>query len=180
MKGIIFVELVEFVEEALGPEIADRVVSLPELSSGGVFTSVGTYPTEDAFAMVGKLVKETGLSARDLLMSFGKHLFGQLAAAHPEFIKDFKRPEDLLLKIEEHIHVDVKKLYPDADLPTFTYEDGDAGEVVMVYRSNKGLADVCEGLLHGCFAYYGMEAQVSREDLPGGAGTAARFSVRAG
>ncbi len=43
MKGIVFTEFLEMVEEKFSPELADRIVEEAELPSGGVYTTVGTY-----------------------------------------------------------------------------------------------------------------------------------------
>ena len=43
MKGIIFTEFLELVEEKFGLGMVDKIISQSELNSGGAYTSVGTY-----------------------------------------------------------------------------------------------------------------------------------------
>lgn len=44
MKGIVFVEFLEMVESTFSAEMADDIIDACDLSSGGAYTSVGTYP----------------------------------------------------------------------------------------------------------------------------------------
>ncbi|MEL7340130.1 MAG: heme NO-binding domain-containing protein, partial [Bacteroidota bacterium] len=55
MKGIVFTEFLEMVEDTFGFETADNIVSQAELPSGGVYTAVGTYPALEMVSLVGKL-----------------------------------------------------------------------------------------------------------------------------
>jgi len=43
MKGIIFTEFLEMVEDRFSPEIADRIIEAADLPSGGAYTAIGTY-----------------------------------------------------------------------------------------------------------------------------------------
>lgn len=47
MKGIIFTEFLEMVEDRFSPEIADRIIEASDLPSRGVYTAVGTYDHTD-------------------------------------------------------------------------------------------------------------------------------------
>lgn len=180
MKGVIFVELVNFIEESFGMVFADRILSNTALASGGAYTSVGTYASGEAFAIVESVAAESSLPTSDLLRAFGEYLFARLAAGHPEFLVAVDGPITMLKQIEHHIHVEVRKLYPDAELPHFTYEPSGPDELVMVYRSSRGLADLCEGLIRGCYAHFNKPIRLTREALPGRAGTAARFHLKEG
>lgn len=177
MKGIIFVELVDYVEASVGLEATDAILQGAELSTDGAYTSVGTYPVAEVARIVHGVAEHTGLTSPALYKAFGCHLFGRLAAAHPHFVGDVTDPIILLRRVEEHIHVEVRKLYPDAELPTFEYERMTTDELVMVYRSSRGLSDLCEGLIHGCFDHFGEAVSLTREELEGGASTSVRFRV---
>jgi hypothetical protein len=162
---MIFVELVDFIEAELGVLETDRVLTSAGLATGGAYTTVGAYPFEEVVRIVEGVSNRTGTPVAELYKSFGRHLFGRLAATHPEFVAGMTGPIELLNHIEHHIHVEVKKLYPDAELPTFSYEPAPSGELVMVYRSARGLGDLCEGLIRGCFDHFGGHASIERVDL---------------
>lgn len=157
--------------------LADQI--LTALPSGGAYTSVGTYSVLEAVAIVESIGKQNGQPVPALLKEFGKYLFSGLASKHPTFLTSVTGPLNLLLQIEHHIHVEVKKLYPDAELPHFTYEDCGPNELVMIYRSSRGLADLCEGLILGCYEHFGKPVTLERQPLPGEE-TAVRFHIREG
>ena len=63
MKGIIFTELVRFMEKVQSADFADAVISGAELPNDGAFTSVGNYPSEYALKMVGQASEQSGIEA---------------------------------------------------------------------------------------------------------------------
>ncbi|MEL6650826.1 MAG: heme NO-binding domain-containing protein, partial [Bacteroidota bacterium] len=85
MKGIVFTEFLEMVEDSFGFETADNIVSQADLASGGVYTAVGTYPSLEMVSLVSELSSETEISISDLLKAFGRHLFGRFVAAYGHF-----------------------------------------------------------------------------------------------
>lgn len=79
--------------------------------------------------------------------------------------------------IESYIHGELRKLYPDAEFPSFECRVTGSGRLEMVYRSRRGLADLAEGLILGCASHFGETVELQREDLPARDGQAVRFSL---
>ncbi len=75
MKGIVFTEFIEMVEDKFGFEVADKIISASNLPSGGAYTAVGTYELQEMLQLLINLEKESGIAISDLLVSFGKYLF---------------------------------------------------------------------------------------------------------
>ena len=47
MKGVVFTEFIEMVENEFSPDLADTIITEAGLPSGGIYTSVGTYRHEE-------------------------------------------------------------------------------------------------------------------------------------
>lgn len=60
MKGIVFTEFIEMVEEVYSPEMVDILLDSVTLSSKGAYTSVGTYDHHELVVLVAELSKRTG------------------------------------------------------------------------------------------------------------------------
>jgi hypothetical protein len=88
MKGMVFTEFLEMVEEQFSPEIADRIVEAADLPSGGIYPAVGTYDHVEMLQLVTQLGQETGLAAPEVIQAFGKYLFGRFVASYPRFFTD--------------------------------------------------------------------------------------------
>ncbi len=43
MKGIVFTNFFEMVEEKIGFELVDQLIEGTELATGGAYTTIGTY-----------------------------------------------------------------------------------------------------------------------------------------
>ena len=63
MNGVIFTELVSFLETVHGVAFADAVISESRLPNDGAFTSVGNYPSAQALQQ-GSYTRESLLQAK--------------------------------------------------------------------------------------------------------------------
>jgi hypothetical protein len=161
---MVFTELIEMIESKWGLTAVQKVLDDAALPHGGVYTSVGTYPHGEAVAIVQSLSKYSGMAVVDLLEAFGHYLFNRLAAGFPHLLSNITDPFDLLLNIEQLIHVEVKKLYPDARPPMFHGKLLDSGSLEMVYQSNRGMGALAIGLMKGCGDYFKQPLNVAIKD----------------
>jgi len=163
MKGIIFCEFLEMVEEKFGYEVVDGIINESNLESQGVYTAVGTYPHTEIFLLVEKLSKKVGIPINELFFYYGKHVFGVFEKGYKEMIIRYSDAFSFLSRIEDTIHVEVLKLYPKAELPTIHITNRTSEKLEMVYTSQRRMYDFAEGLLVGCMEYFKEEAKVTKE-----------------
>jgi hypothetical protein len=166
VKGIVFREFIDMVESQFSTETADTIIEASSLSTNGAYTSVGTYPHQEMVDLVSNLATQTGISVPDLLKHFGRHLFGRFVEIHPNMTNAFSDVFSLLSALENTIHVDVNKLYRDAETPSFTYERDGQQQMVFIYRSRRRMADFAQGLIEGCVAHFKENITIQRADLP--------------
>ncbi|MDZ4189010.1 MAG: heme NO-binding domain-containing protein [Hydrogenophaga sp.] len=162
MKGVVFTEFLEMVEDRFSAEMVDNIIQASNLPSGGAYTAVGTYPHDEMVTMVAALSARSGLAVQDLLLAFGEHLFGRFAHGYPSFFVEQTNAFDFLAGIERVIHAEVHKLYPDAQLPRFTVEEHTHQRLVLLYDSERHFEDLAEGLMRGCMLYFGEHAVIER------------------
>lgn len=174
MKGMVFTEFMDMVESTWSLDMVDSIIERSGVASGGAYTAVGTYPHEEIVALINALAQETATPAADLVRTFGKHLFGRFALAYPRFFQGVTNSFAFLSGIEHVIHAEVRKLYPDAELPTFEVEQGE-NQLALTYFSEHPFADLAHGLIEGCIAHFGEHIEVHREAISGLAGAQARF-----
>jgi hypothetical protein len=165
MKGIIFRELLNLTEELFGYETVDEIIEKSNLKSKGVYTSVGTYPHAEVFELVKQLSIKTNLPEETLFKEFGKYAFGVFSKSYPNLMVDFTDALTFLQHIEDTIHVEVLKLYPEAELPKFIVEKRTENELILNYSSERKMSDLAEGLIQGCFEHYKIKATLKIEVL---------------
>lgn len=180
MKGIVFSEFIDMVERQFSLQIVDRIIEESQLPSGGAYTSVGTYPHAEMVQLVQRLSAVSGLPVPTLLKAFGEYLFGRFVALYPQYFQDQASSFAFLATLESKIHSEVRKLYPDAELPRFEHDFPDAQHMTLFYRSSRPFADLAEGLILGCARHFGERIAVTREDLPGDQGSHVRFRLALG
>lgn len=165
MKGIVFVEFLEMVESAFSADMVDTIIEECTLESGGVYTSVGTYDHTEIVALVHALSAHCGKPAPELVRAFGEYLFTRFYALYPHFFTGIDNSMDFLARIEDVIHVEVLKLYPTAQLPKFDIDRPDSDHLTMIYRSERHLGDLAEGLILQCVRFFGEDIHVERVEL---------------
>lgn len=179
MKGIIFVELLAMAEDMLGEEVVDAVIAAADLPSGGAYTSVGQYPCAELVAIVNGLSGVSQVPPEELQRLFGHWMMKSFATHYGALFAHNAGALDMLESIEGEIHVEVRKLYPDAELPNFDTERSGPDRLNMVYRSPRGLTHFCHGLIEGCLAHYDTSAEIATSDrsVPGMTMTAFEIQV---
>lgn len=179
MKGIIFTEFLELVEKKFGLAMVDKIINQSELDTGGAYTSVGTYEFGEMLQLISHLSNNTDIAVDDLLLVYAEHLFAALIKSHPNLVEHYKDPVDVLASIENHIHVEVQKIYPEAQLPTFELEERTDTKMVMVYKSDKALYMLGKGLMLETFKLFNETAKIEFEKL-NDKGTEVRFIINKG
>lgn len=168
MKGIVFTEFLEMVEDKFSTDLADRIIETANPESGGAYTSVGTYDHKELVSMVVALSQETGITVPNLLHNFGRHLFGKFLRSFPSFFEGTADAFELLERVDSHIHIEVRKLYPDAELPKFDTRRIGPNEFEMIYSSSRHFQDLAGGLIDACIDHYSDKISVERVPCEGG------------
>lgn len=178
MKGIVFTELFDMVEASYGADVIDDVLDECTLETDGAYTSVGTYNHTELFQIVNALSKHSGQPAKDLIHQYGRRLFFRFHDMMPNFFEKPQSAFEFLESVHDTIHVEVKKLYPDASLPHFTTKREGKNTLTMIYQSQCPLADFADGLIHGCIDFYKEDIAVDTEDLNATEGHSRIFTLR--
>ena len=98
-----------------------------------------------------------------MVHTFGIFLATSFVDKFPDFFSQSKSTFDVLKQVDNHIHVEVRKLYPDAELPKFSYEELGPNKLLLKYESVRALADLAHGLIEGCARQFGESIDVRRE-----------------
>lgn len=176
MKGIVFSEFLEMIEQKFGYEMVDIIITESDLPSGGSYTAVGTYDFSEMQALLTTLHQKTNIPVNQLLNVFGRYLFGTFEKGYSTFLEAADNAFDFLSSIETYIHVEVRKLYPDAELPTFETKLVAPNQLEMIYHSERRMGAFAEGLIESSFQYFKEEAQIVKEPL-NESGTIVRFEI---
>jgi hypothetical protein len=180
MKGIIFTEFVKYVEETHGEKIlASTMKKAGGVTADGVYIETQTYPYEEMFQLAGNLAAQTGVTLAQTFEDFGEYLFGNLARMFSSFFAPDETLFSFLQKLEDHIHVEVRKKYPDANLPGFEFQPIDAKNLRMIYTSERAMSDFGIGLIKGAAHWFNRDVFVGKKDLtPNHNGTRVEILVR--
>ncbi|WP_035054573.1 heme NO-binding domain-containing protein [Andreprevotia chitinilytica] len=166
MLGMVFTEFVEMVESTYSPELADEMLVAANLPHGGAYTAVGYYPHDEIIRLVVTLSQLTGTPVETLVQAFGRHLLRVFVRAYPSFFTSKKDIFELLASVDAEIHREVRKLYPDAQLPRFEVLQRDARSMTLTYRSPRSMEALAMGLMEGVAEHFGTPVTISQEKAP--------------
>ena len=178
MKGMVFVELLNMAEAAIGEDAVDEILDRAELASDGAYSAVGNYSCGELIKLVEAIGLHVKASPEDLQTQFGHWMFRRFVEGYPGFFTDKADAFDMLEAIENEVHVEVRKLYPEVELPHFSTERFGGDRLQMVYRSERPLTHFCLGLIQACITHFGEPAEVDMVPLEGETQHAAEFIFR--
>ncbi|MCG9679911.1 heme NO-binding domain-containing protein [Vibrio sp. Isolate23] len=164
MKGIIFTEFMDLVEEKFGLDALDQLLS--DVGDDGIYTAVGSYDHKALVALIVQLSKQTGISAEELQRVFGQSVFENLYQSLPErsSLQGCKNSLQFIRLVEDYIHIEVKKLYQDANPPRFEFISETETEMVFDYKSARCMSHVCLGLIEGCAQHFDESLHIAMEN----------------
>lgn len=176
MKGIVFTEFLELVEDKFGIEMVDKIISSSDLESNGIYTSIGTYSFSEMLQLLKNLNANTGIAIDDLLLVYAEHFFGVIERSYPGLLATYKDPIEMLSSIENHIHIEVRKIYPDAELPVFVVEEKTEKSLTMIYKSSRAMHHFGLGLMNKTFEHFNSTAKIVLQKMKED-GTEVRFFI---
>lgn len=158
MKGVVFNILEDMVTEQGGLLMWQKV--LDKVGVDGGYTAVATYSDDELFSIVGAVVEELGVPAEEVIGAFGTYMFGQLARRYPVFIESCDDLFSFLESIDSVIHLEVRKLMTETQLPSIDCTRLGETELLINYRSPRKLCLLAEGLIYGAAEQYGNQIKI--------------------
>ena len=178
MKGLLFTEFLDYIAATHGHDMVDDVIGDCRLPNRGAYTSVGNYDHAEMQALVAALAQRSGAGASDILEQFGRHLCCRFVELYPAFFRSKSCLFDFLESVHDNIHVEVKKLYPDAEFPSFRTHTRDGSSLELDYRSCRPLAALAEGLILGASDYFHEPVGIFQTRHEHADGGFVRFTIR--
>jgi hypothetical protein len=163
MLGNILTGLYDLVEETFGLEILDELIKASDLSNEGVYSGIGSYPHSDMVSLVQNLSVIVNIPTEELMRIYGTYAFKSLMASHAHYVGMMKSSFDIFTHLDGMIHVEVAKLYPEAEVPQFSCKMLSTDTIKLCYQSERPFASLAEGLIQGCGTYFGEELTITRD-----------------
>jgi len=152
MQGIIFNLLEEIVTRDFGANTWDDLLDGAQLD--GAYTAFVNYPDEELLKLVSVASAALDKLEADIIKWFGQQAIALLAERYTVFFTGCENTRAFLLTLNDIIHPEVRKLYPDADVPDFDYDASHTDHLVLRYKSSRQICALAEGLILGAGDYY--------------------------
>lgn len=177
MKGVIFTELIEMMEDLMGLDFTNKVIEDARLENEGAYTAIGTYPSQDMFRIMASLSKHAGNSQESLMKSYGEYLFYRIIETYKKELAECSDTFSFLQKLNDIVKMEVLKLNPKAALPHLKAKLLDKNSLEVLYKSEQKMADLIHGIMHGAAEHFRETIYIQRE-VPGEDGSRVKFLLK--
>lgn len=161
MKGVVLNLLERTIVEEHGEAFWDEMIE--RSGASGAYTSLGDYPAEELAGLVAVAGDRLGLHPDEVVRRFGRSAIPHFHESYPELFAPHAELIPFLLTLNEIIHPEVRKLYPDALVPVFSYDRIDERRLLMGYVSPRRLCALGEGLIAGAADHYRQPVRIGHE-----------------
>lgn len=127
--------------------------------------------------MLVHLSEVTKIPVNDLIYTYGLYFFKTIESQHAYIFQHYTSPIDFVSSIENHIHVQVKKIYPDAELPSFKIVSKNTQELQLIYSSERAMYMFAKALMEKTFEYYKNNVEIKFK-LLNEKGTRVMFNIK--
>lgn len=158
VKGIVFNLLEEVITTSQGADAWYDVVDKANVS--GVYTSLGSYPDAELFALVTEFSESLGLDTAEVLRGFGRAAMPLLADRYSIFFDQHDCASSFILSVNDIIHPEVRKLYSGAGCPHFHFQYDSDGRLIVGYRSPRKLCQLAHGFVEGASDHYRQSVRI--------------------
>ncbi len=164
MQGSIFTSFSDMIIEKMGMSVWNELLEKVNPCSEGVYTNGMQYDDSEILAYVSELSTITQVDVPTLIRGFGEYLFIHLLNSSPAKILHVDNLKDFLTCIDGVIHKEIKRVYPDAYLPSFKYDETPEGDLIMFYKSKRKLCHLSEGLITGAAHHFEQSISIGHPE----------------
>lgn len=147
MKGVILQVLERALREGHGSDTADRVAQ--DASLPHPIEATKGYQDSDLLDLIEAAEARLPGPPEEIRRRLGREALSMLAVEYPSFFRYYDDVEDFARNLDDTIHPLVENIFPDARFPRFELFEPEEGFLGLVYRSDRELCHLAEGLLLG-------------------------------
>lgn len=154
MKGLLFTELMEMVEDDFGYNTANAIVLRSNLLSKGVYTTARSYHRREMSVLFEQLQQHTRLPFEQLASAFGRRLCQRMLASYPQHKAYMQR---IFLLISKR-----------STTPVFDFLKADADSLTILYNPQAKTACLTEGMVKGYLEHLLEQSRIEEYVLHNG------------
>ena len=160
MHGIIHVEFRDYAVGQIGEDGWSELLREARVDHA-TYRITETYPDDELTGLVLALARRTDRRVDAVLEDAGRFAARGLLTTYGSFVRPGWRTLDVVEHTETVIHRAVRMRDPGAEPPALEAQRRSPGEVVVLYRSARGLCALGRGIILGIADHHGEAVTVS-------------------
>lgn len=164
MKGVIAIAIRDLVKEKFGNAKWEEILKRSDIKNDRLFMPTTDIDDQLIVNMINSVCEVLGVSLGQVSEVFGDYWVNVYAPKiYYPYFNNARNAKEFLLQMD-NVHVALTKLIPNARPPRFEYEWKDEKNLLMTYKSHRGLVALMDGLIRGVGNYYKEELKVNQID----------------
>lgn len=160
MKGVVFVELLELLDDRFSMEFTEKVIEVARVPSAGAYNALGQFDHRELLALMEAYESCSHDNPTPIYRELGQRLVTRCITEFPTLFRTDSCLSDTLGHMESLMHMDDLLVDQSSELPEIKLEQVTERQLVLDYFYDPRLADFTIGLIHGCAEYHKLESNV--------------------
>lgn len=155
MKGTVVSSWIESCRKLFGDSIVNNALAKYSLSNDHIFSPLEDVEDRIAEGVIDYIGNSLGKSHKEIWNTMGEENIKTFSKNYPGFFRHESAYQ--FLKSMNDVHIIVMKRFKGAKPPLLDVTPISSKEIYFTYRSQRGMIDYLEGLIHGVSKYFNEE-----------------------
>ena len=160
MKGVVFVELLDLLDDRYSMKFTEQVIEQSQVYSTGAYNALGQFDHRELLALMEAVECSFPDDTESIYLELGERLVTRCIAEFPTLFRSDSCLPDTLGHMESLMHMDDLLVDQSAELPEIRLDRVGPNQLILDYFYDPRLADFTIGLIHGCAGYHDLETDV--------------------
>ncbi|EKE05245.1 MAG: hypothetical protein ACD_19C00384G0001, partial [uncultured bacterium] len=157
MKGTVVNIWLNTIGTLYGENHRNDIMKSEGWSPSKLITPLEEIDDSKVFSLIGAFAKSKNLTSEQLWRKLGENNVASFYHWFPSYFE--KKSAKSFLMLMDKVHAQLTKMIPGAKPPRLIPEEIDDKNVIITYKSKRGLVDYLMGLIEGCGNHFGEKIQ---------------------
>lgn len=165
MKGYIFTEFLEMVEEQFGLIMMDKIIMATQLESEGVYTSVGSYNQKELFQLINNLSNELNEETKTIMKITGERLYNTYINSFNKRLLSLEFQFSFIERLENYLRDETRKIFNNKEIFNTELVPSENALIITFECNESEVVSLIEGIINGCISASGESVHVKSENV---------------
>jgi hypothetical protein len=161
MKGYIFTEFLEMVEDRYGFVLMDRIILNANLESDGVYTSVGSYPQKELIELMKQLSIEIKEDIKTIMMYTGERIYNTSLNTFNKKLLLLEMNFPFIERLKNYLTNECRSIFNNDEILNVKFTSEENSLIAHFEFKEVETSLLMEGIIKGCISVMGESVNIN-------------------